>query len=56
MFGQNQAECCSGDTGDCLPTSVVAAGPGVSQPFAVRGEHELVTSKNSTDSRVSTDR
>jgi hypothetical protein len=27
MFGQNQAECCSGDTGDCLPTSVVAAGP-----------------------------
>ncbi|HEX4340689.1 MAG TPA: hypothetical protein VH062_32495 [Polyangiaceae bacterium] len=27
MFGQNQAECCSGDTGDCLPTSAVAGGP-----------------------------
>jgi hypothetical protein len=26
MFGQNQAECCSGDQGDCLATSAIAAG------------------------------
>ena len=25
MFGVNQAECCSGDTGDCLPTSTIAS-------------------------------
>jgi hypothetical protein len=24
MFGQNQAECCSGDQGDCIATSAIA--------------------------------
>jgi hypothetical protein len=25
MFGLNQSECCSGEQGECLPTSAVAA-------------------------------
>ena len=25
MYGVNQAECCSGETGACLPTSAVAS-------------------------------
>lgn len=31
MFGVNQAECCAGDRGDCIPTSSVAVAP--SQPL-----------------------
>ncbi len=27
MFGVNQAECCAGDRGDCIPTSSVALAP-----------------------------
>lgn len=27
MFGVNQAECCAGDQGACLPTSAVAVAP-----------------------------
>jgi hypothetical protein len=37
MFGQNQAECCAGDQGNCVPTSTAAAAgpPGV--VFGTRG-------------------
>lgn len=27
MFGLNQAECCAGDQGTCVPTSAVAVAP-----------------------------
>jgi hypothetical protein len=29
MFGVNQAECCSGETGECVPTSAVSVAPAV---------------------------
>ncbi len=29
MFGINQAECCAGESGDCIATSTAAAGPGL---------------------------
>jgi hypothetical protein len=27
MYGLNQAECCSGDYGNCVPTSVISRSP-----------------------------